>query len=189
MQKYPILVLVGPAAGGKTTLLKEMLKRFPDKCAPIKSLITRPRRGPEDDLFYDFVTVEDFQQRVARDEIFQTAFHAGNWYGCDRQMTDAVVKDKIGLVVLVQQSVADFIKAGYKLHLVYVKPLGHTPRNDPARIKDDEEREKIKLDYQSVIVNEFGPGGFEKAANELENVVKSLLIDLAPTLTRTYVDN
>lgn len=175
MQRYPILVLVGPSGGGKTSLLLSMLDRYPGRCAAIKSKTTRARREPQDDIFYDFVTPEQFTELELSGRLFQTANFGGNRYGCDREQTDATVADKLGLVVLVQQSVADFVNAGYKLHLVKIDPQGYTPRSEAQRLRDDQARAQIELTYDNVIVNSFAPGGFERAQNELANIVDRLL--------------
>lgn len=175
MQRYPIMVLVGTSGGGKTSLLLEMLRRYPEKCAAIKSKVTRPQRNAQDAIFYDFVTFEDFEKLDRDGRLFQRVTFGGHHYGCDRQQTDAIVADKIGLVVLVQQSVADFQNAGYRLHLVRILPEGHRPRAEAQRIHDDEEREKIPLDYDETIINSFTPGGFERAADHLAAIIENIL--------------
>ena len=175
MQKYPIIALVGTSGGGKTTLLLEMIKRYPKVCAALKSKVTRARRNEQDGIFYDFVSFEEFAELEAQGRLFQTATFGGHRYGCDRAQTDAIVADHIGLVVLVQQSVADFKTAGYRMCLIEIIPEGHRARPEPQRMLDDAERAKIKLNYDATIINSFAPGGFQKAANELASIVDGLL--------------
>ncbi|HRH31947.1 MAG TPA: hypothetical protein PLK06_01350 [bacterium] len=181
MQAYPIIVLVGPSGAGKTALLLEMLKRFPDQTAAIKSKVTRPQRNEQDGIFYDFLSESEFERLRIEGCIFQTAHYAGHNYGCERKQTDAVVQQKIGLVVLVQQSVADFIAAGYKLVLIEIIPEGYTPRTENHRVEADKARIAVPLLYDYRIINSFAPGGFERAAHELSQIITGLF-NLAPTL-------
>lgn len=155
-------------------MLLEMCKRFP-ACTPLKTNVTRAQRNAEDARFYHFISVDTFQERAAEGRFFQQAFFGGNYYGCDRAETDTVVTEKLGVIVLVQQSVADFRAVGYRLHVIEIIPEGHTPRNEAQRLKDDEARAKIAMDYDARIVNSFAPGGFKKAADELANIVDGLL--------------
>lgn len=181
MQKYPIIVLIGPSGAGKTALLLEMLKQFPNQTAAIKSKVTRPQRNELDAIFYDFVSEVDFKQLRSDGRLFQTAHYAGHNYGCEREQTNSVLEQKIGLVVLVQQSVADFVAAGYKLVLVEIIPEGYTPRTENHRVEEDQARTAVSLAYQHHIRNSFAPGGFAQAVDELASIVRDLL-NLAPTL-------
>jgi ABC-type cobalamin/Fe3+-siderophores transport system ATPase subunit len=181
MQAYPIIVLVGPSGAGKTSLLLQMLSRFPNQTAAIKSKVTRSQRNAQDAVFYDFLSEPEFEHFRAEGRLFQTAHYAGHNYGCERKQTDAVVQQKIGLVVLVQQSVADFIAAGYKLVLVEIVPEGYIPRTENHRVAADQARNAVPLSYDYHITNSFAPGGFEHATDELTKIIRGLL-NLTPTL-------
>ena len=55
-----IFALVGGSRSGKSTLMKEVVRFIPDRVGIIKSFTTRARRDAEDDIFYNFLTLEEF---------------------------------------------------------------------------------------------------------------------------------
>ena len=175
MQKYPIVALVGTSGSGKTTLLIRMLERFPDYCRVIKSTTTRARRGPEDDIFYDFVSPEQFSQLESQGQFFQTVTFGGHRYGCDREKTRAITEHFVGLTVLIQEGIEQYRAAGYKLSPVRIIPRGHTPREDKIRLHDDAKREGVDVGFEAVIINSFAPGGLERASHDLKKHIEKMI--------------
>lgn len=68
-----LFIVSSPSGGGKTTLIRRLLAEPPG--APLHfsvSHTTRPRRaGEQDGREYHFVSVEDFQRMVQRDEFLE----------------------------------------------------------------------------------------------------------------------
>ena len=57
-------VLSGPSGCGKGTIVKELLKKYPDTFALSVSATTRaPRVGEVDGVHYYFITREEFEHR------------------------------------------------------------------------------------------------------------------------------
>lgn len=79
------IVLSGPSGAGKDAVLKRMREAgFPLKF--ITTFTTRPRRPQEiADVDYHFVSVEQFQEMIAHNELLERANVYGNWYGVPRQ--------------------------------------------------------------------------------------------------------
>lgn len=171
---YPILGLVGPSGSGKSTLILEMGKRFPERVAILKSLTTRAKRGPEDDLFYDFVSVEEMRRREANGRLVQISEYAGNLYAHDREHADALLKDYLGICALVEQGVLNLRGAGYEVKVIKIIPQKSDEVRDEARRKADEERKKTELPADLVIENSFESGGFERAAALLSEYISNL---------------
>jgi guanylate kinase len=77
-------VLSAPSGGGKTTLIREMLKLFPDMRHSI-SYTTRPRRNDHSDhTDYHFVSDESFAHMIENDEFLEWADVHGYRYGTSR---------------------------------------------------------------------------------------------------------
>jgi guanylate kinase len=84
MSKGPLLVLSGPSASGKSTVIERLLA---DKSLPLRlsvSATTRPaRQGEQDGVHYHFWTRERFERELAAGAFLEWAevFGLGYYYG------------------------------------------------------------------------------------------------------------
>jgi len=87
-----LFVLSAPSGGGKSTLLK--LLTVEDRFVYSISCTTRaPRPGEVDGTDYHFLTVDDFQKRVAAGEFLEHAEVHGNFYGTLRKNVESSLAD------------------------------------------------------------------------------------------------
>jgi len=152
-------------------LILEMVKRWPDELAIIKSLTTRPSRGPEDELFYHFVTPEKFEQRRAEGHFLQSAEYAGNLYATDRGEVHKLLAEKYGITALVESSIKDFCAAGCRIILIKIKPINHQTRD--GRAQADQRRAQTPLAFDAEVTNSFEPDGKERAIKALSSILEN----------------
>ncbi len=79
-----LVVVSGPSGVGKSTVVREVLNRFPSRLRLSVSATTRPPRPNEQDgIHYHFLTDQQFFERRQRDEFVETieVFGRGHWYG------------------------------------------------------------------------------------------------------------
>jgi guanylate kinase len=76
-----IVVLSAPSGAGKTTLAHRLLERHPAWQFSV-SATTRPRRpGEVDGVDYHFLTIEEFEQKIADHDLVEWEEIYGNFYG------------------------------------------------------------------------------------------------------------
>lgn len=79
---HPVLFLISaPSGAGKTTLCHRLLEEIPSLKYSVSSTTRAPREGEVDGVDYDFLSREEFEQRVAAGEFLEYAEVHGNGYG------------------------------------------------------------------------------------------------------------
>lgn len=160
-----IFAFMGPSGSGKSTLAAEMLRRFPDRLAVIKSITTRPKRSAEDDLNYRFVTRGEVRRLLEAGRLIQSVEYAGEIYGNDRQdVEDVFASGRHGINALVEEGVRNFRRAGYRIAAIRVEPVGAIDGRSDERRRIDAERAREIFMPDIVVQNRFEPGGLEDAA-------------------------
>jgi len=76
-----IMIISAPSGAGKTTLCRELLKRFPTMRESISYTTRQPRNGEVEGEDYFFVSREEFQRMIAGDAFAEWAEVHGNLYG------------------------------------------------------------------------------------------------------------
>ena len=80
-----LVVLSGPSAVGKSTVVAHMRAQHPDVWLSVSATTRHPRPGEIDGRHYRFVDQVGFDKLVANGELLEWAEFAGNRYGTPRQ--------------------------------------------------------------------------------------------------------
>jgi len=81
----PLVVLSGPSGVGKSTVVRALRARHPDVWVSVSATTRFPRPGETDGVHYRFVSLERFEEMVARGEMLESATFADHLYGTLRQ--------------------------------------------------------------------------------------------------------
>ncbi|MCL4793124.1 MAG: guanylate kinase [Bryobacteraceae bacterium] len=83
-----VFIISAPSGSGKSTLVNNLLRREPNLLFSV-SYTTRDPRGQErDGAQYRFVSREQFEAMIARDEFLEFAQVFGNYYGTHREVVE-----------------------------------------------------------------------------------------------------
>jgi guanylate kinase len=142
-----LVVVSGPSAVGKDTILEQLLaapEKLPRPVRRCVTVTTRPaRQGEQEGLDYYFLTVPQFHDMAAKDGFLEYANVFGNWYGTPREWVadqraagvDVILKIDVQGGLAVQERVSDAL-------LVFFRPpsLEELERRLRARGTENEEQ-------------------------------------------------
>jgi guanylate kinase len=94
-----ILILSAPSGAGKTSLCRELFKKFPDMKESVSYTTRAPRDGEVEGEAYHFVSNEAFERMVEEDAFAEWAEVHGNMYGTALRTLEEARKNGIDLVL------------------------------------------------------------------------------------------
>ncbi len=122
-RKGKLVVISGPSGAGKTSICNELLRRIPNARWSV-SVTTRPPRGDEvDGQSYRFISREQFQRMIERDELLEHAEYLGNLYGTPRRpVEEAIARGEIIILEIDVQGGAQIARRMPESIRVFVLP-------------------------------------------------------------------
>ena len=86
-----VIIFSAPSGSGKTTIVHELLKRYPQFEFSISATSRAPRGAEQDGVDYYFLTEEEFLRRIEADAFVEwEAVYAGTHYGTLRSEVDRI---------------------------------------------------------------------------------------------------
>ena len=125
MNKKGILIVVSGFSGaGKGTLMKELMRKYPENYALSISATTRgPRDGEVDGREYFFLSREKFEKMIANNELIEYAKYVENYYGTPRAYVEKMLDE--GKDVILEIEIQGALKVKEKFPdtlLLFVTP-------------------------------------------------------------------
>jgi guanylate kinase len=180
-----VFVITGPSGVGKGTLIRELLKRLPDLELSISATTRAPREGEVDGRDYHFLSPEQFEERMRREDFLEYATYSGNSYGTLRTEVERRLAAGHSVVLEIEVQGARQVRAAMRESIqVFIAPPDpavlrqrlHGRGTDSsqaidARLKVAEGEMAAQNEFAHVVVND----DLERAADELEGIVRTEL--------------
>ena len=95
-----VVVLAGPTAVGKGTVVTRILQDFPDVHMSVSATTRAPRPGEVEGVNYFFVSPEEFDRLIAEDELLEWAVvHGTHRYGTPRAPVEASLRRGVSVLL------------------------------------------------------------------------------------------
>jgi guanylate kinase len=181
MKKGLLIVISGPSAVGKDTILRRLLEMDPKLRYSVSATTRPPRPGEVDGANYTFVTREQFQQLIDQGAFLEHAEYAGNLYGTLRDRVaqtrdsgyDIVLKIDVQGAAQVRAKIPDgvfiFIVPPSMQELAHRQTMrdSETPEARAARRKIAEQEMAYSKHFDHIVVND----DVDRAAEEILRII------------------
>ena len=140
------IALAAPSGGGKTTLCRMLLTKYPDTCLSISFTTRKPRGSEKNGVEYHFVSEAEFQRLIEEESFIEWAKVHGNYYGTSRVFLEEQCRQ--GKVVLLDVDVqgVDSLKSAFgdRCLSVFVLPPDMLELEKRLRARQTESEEKLQ---------------------------------------------
>ena len=177
-----VLVVTGPSGVGKGTLINRLLERVPGLTLSVSATTRPPRPGEVEGRDYHFLSEEEFEKRLLRNEFLEHAMYAGNHYGTPR---DEIDRADDGLVLEIEvegaRQVRDRLPEALQVFIAPPSPEALRERllkrgtdseeQMRRRLARAEEELAARTEFKHVIVND----DLARAVAELERLAARII--------------
>ncbi|TGK47864.1 guanylate kinase [Leptospira kanakyensis] len=124
MKVNPNLYIISSVAGGgKSTIIAALLAEYPEFYFSISCTTREPRPGDKDGKTYHFLSVPEFQKRIAAGEFYEWAEVHGNYYGTPKApILDAIRDHRVALLDLDVQGAKSVKKLRPESVTIFIEP-------------------------------------------------------------------
>jgi guanylate kinase len=180
-----VFVITGPSGVGKGTLISGLLERVPGLELSVSATTREPREGEIDGRDYHFLTPEEFDLRIEREDFLEFATYSGNLYGTLRSEVRKRLDAGHSVVLEIEVQGARQVRAAMRESIqVFIAPPdpgvlrqrlesrgADSPDAIDARLEVAEQELAAQDEFAYRVVN----ADLELAAVDLEGIVRAEL--------------
>jgi len=180
MKNGKLFVISGTSGVGKGTVLNAVMQKRKDLSFSVSATTRPPRRGEVDGVHYYFVTREQFEDMIRREEFLEYDAHMANYYGTPRAQAEEKMEKGSVLLDIEPKGAAQVKKAMPDATLIFIMPPSMEELERRLRGRGDTPEDQIALRleravwemdqrswYDYVVVNDC----VERCADEILNII------------------
>jgi len=179
-----LYVIAAPSGAGKTTIVKEILKKNPDLVFSVSATTRKKRKTEEHGRDYFFFTKDEFIKKIEHAELieYEILFN-DEYYGTLKSFVEANLTNNKRVIFDIDVKGALAIKKIYseKAKLIFIMPpdietlkerLSKRATESPKQIQERIKRVDLEIgkanDFDYIIVND----NLDKAVSEVQSIIK-----------------
>jgi guanylate kinase len=185
-----LIVISSPSGGGKSTIAKHLMSKFPKIEFSVSATTRRKREGEVDKRDYFFLTKEEFQSKIEGNELVEFEEIFGNYYGTLKSEVAKSIDNNKTLLFDVDVKGALSLRKNFPENtlLIFISPPNFEILENRLRNRRTESEEEIKrrlnraeeenqyrdkFDY--IIINDTLENAFSKIEMIAENHLQASL--------------
>jgi guanylate kinase len=158
-----LFIVASPSGGGKTTLIRESIKRLQDHGFAAHFSVSHttrlPRSKEADGVHYHFVDRQTFEDMAARGDFLEWAEYAGNLYGTSRDEVESRLDAGEDVFLDIEVQGANQVKTKIpEVVKIFVYPPSYEVLKERLTQRRQDSDEAIRRRLQWAL-REFGVGG------------------------------
>ncbi len=180
MEKGKLYIVSAPSGAGKTSLLKQLIKRKPELKVSVSHTTRNSRPGENHGENYYFVSIDEFKQGMADNQFFEYAEVFGNYYGTSKEAVQKQLDEGEDVILEIDWQGARKVRKQFSdvISIFILPPSKHDLEvRLQDRKQDSDEIIQARMqqacdemahyrEYDFVVINDV----FEQAVNELESI-------------------
>ncbi len=182
MKRKGILIVISGFAGtGKGTLVKKLIQEYDNYALSISATTREPRPGEEHGREYFFIKKEEFEEKIAQNELIEYACYCDNYYGTPKRYVEKQLDDGKDVILEIEIQGALKIRKQYPdALLLFVMPPSAKELRRRLTGRGTETREVIEKrmhraaqeaegieEYEYIVVND----DLDRCVAELHQVI------------------
>jgi guanylate kinase len=172
-----VFIISAPSGSGKSTLVNKIRQRVPNLEFSVSYTTRRPRGAEQNGCEYFFVTREQFEEMIRKDEFLEHADVFGNYYGTARHFLDQAKADGKDLLLDIDVQGAEQIKRKLREAVsIFILPpnRGELEQRLRKRSQDSEQVIQRRLDEATREIENYEKYDYILVNDRLEDSVETL---------------
>jgi guanylate kinase len=177
-----MLVLSSPSGAGKTTITKKIQQKYQNFKISVSHTTRKPRSNEVEGVDYFFVSHEEFEKKISKNEFYEYAKIFDNFYGTSREAVNELLNKNNNILFDIDWQGTQQLSKFKELNLIKIFLLPPNKKELEKRLiqrnqdKLDVITERLKVydddihhwsDYDHVIIND----NLEHCFSQIEKII------------------
>ena len=182
MSRGKLIVVSAPSGGGKTSIVKAVMERYPSLLFSVSATTRAMRAGEVNGREYFFLTMKEFESRIRANDLVEWEEIYGDYYGTLKSEVDRALAAGRTMLFDIDVKGGLSIKRGYPddTVLIFIKPpsfevlkerLSNRKTEDDATLRRRLARVQMEIEKGSLFEHQVVNDELQRAIAEVENII------------------